>query len=1805
MLEEQFYTIRSMAFKLNVPEEKLQLLFNHNYFSALTEMDGIPVFSPSTLDNLKENFEKFYKDLEEKLTVDIADVKKENKDLNEEISEHSKEERSMEDDFVSEDEIEEVEEKQISEEVTPDEIDAPDENTEPQKKKKKKRKTSSFLDGPQKTSESQITGNFTNYQEGKYNGQGINFSSNTNYQSEKYNNQGINFPSDNNYQTQQNIQSNTKTDNFSTQTTNSSSPHQITKEIQQSMPNSDWTSMEQERRDGKIEIDVHQQLEKGKRYEEAYSIGQQDFSSKKIIKIDSRDTSAYTAQDFNKKVYSVSGNYNNTLEHVVKESLSFNGTGTCAVASLASFVKSEESKRFDFNQVEKEKDRQAFKDKVINKAIDEYQLKSDFQNTKQNDFLKKVVNESATQQSAFANNIFKKQIQENETSNSTPLNVADEVHSTKQVSILKCFQQTEESKSFDFQQLERERNKEFYKDKIQTLALADYTLKTSKPIVDGTFVKTKVKMDDIKTMKDIMNKIRENQSVPVNDSNIYKSLNIETGKYDKNYKNKLNIHFSGSLFQTIGSSFCMSVIGGTDFGKTYLYMSKFTQAPAASLRKVANKAQISDFVIKNQKTFKETKHLFEDNKIFGLKDIDALTNKNYKKFTRATSEYFLKVHGVNLNTLNKDGLKNLRKNLTDTEKKLLRVWKKENRLGNLRFSKKLSFSAWKRVAIRAIDETDFYQGGKMVITGYNVARNTIKTSRKVLHPVAKKVAVASYKKLEKTVPALASFTEAQKAKQAKKVAEKLKKKAQRKEVAKRKRVAATNFIKKTRVGKTTAAIGLRVKRVTSFLKGNKLTKATSKLFKLGAKAIGSVISFVGKVKLIAICIIGGLFALYFLLSIATNMISTLLQGISGSFIINLVPSGLVEKYIGSDDRTEEEKNGAMVSELLNTYYNKTVQWEKDVKEETLMKTPRMVAEELGNVTLIQGGDDPEHPGKKYMITKWGSSFNSGITMNYYDGNSLAVDGDGKTYFAEAQNLSLFDPTAITRSILAISNVQYQTFLYQNSKYNNVKNRTSGDIKQVNVETFAEDLFEHCKATKDEISEIYQCSGCKTLSNYSCTNQKLAGLKNAYGSPYNFLTKDDKGKIDNHNGEGCTFYQCTAERQSWWKTKDGTKISHTKYGCEHKTGYQQVCISQINNKIDGMDDRYYNGVYYTIDDLKKVPSDFFGDSKTNDDTDSDSDDDKKKDTDILEESPYNLLIKELKSKNIGVMDLKTLKSTYGYNAGDKITSILFKNKGLTQPYEDKKYTAINSKKYHYIASKPTIEGIQFAYNGKIFIKFSYQMNYCRGHYGCPGNHSKKYCPGHADLTVNVATATMSYLEKNDHKMFAFSSYGKPGKFFVNNADDASTFGKVDTMWDGWGDYNRDWAYQLFNQDWDELNFGSVGLADLSSSNITAGEYDEEELFSITSSGTNSYATDVGEAAAKYAVSKNGCIYSQEKRESSGYYDCSSLCYRAYRETGANFWTSKSSLTASGEMEYIKTRHKKSTYVLWEKSKNTAAEIDSALALCQDGDLIFTYDGTKGKTASHVIMYCKNLPEAKGNMFIEAGSSTTGVHLTKNLSALRRQQLVMIGRPYYTPVLSGTNKKIGYAMNVPTPPKNVITYMSYTAFSSPAVFGYATEQWRLQYTENTWTEKNGAMKYARYTDCEDEKDADGNPTRRYHIAMGSFYTQNIGDKFDITFKNASGEKVVLKCIIGDQKSDQHTNVTHQYHAEDYSIVEIIYDGALVDEATYRSHKNSQTNVPKNSQVVKIVYQGRYTKYKKKTLLTKANGYNTTETKDTKKK
>lgn len=66
-------------------------------------------------------------------------------------------------------------------------------------------------------------------------------------------------------------------------------------------------------------------------------------------------------------------------------------------------------------------------------------------------------------------------------------------------------------------------------------------------------------------------------------------------------------------------------------------------------------------------------------------------------------------------------------------------------------------------------------------------------------------------------------------------------------------------------------------------------------------------------------------------------------------------------------------------------------------------------------------------------------------------------------------------------------------------------------------------------------------------------------------------------------------------------------------------------------------------------------------------------------------------------------------------------------------------------------------------------------------------------------------------------------------------------------------------------------------------------------------------------------------------------------------------------------------------------------------------------------------------------------------------------------------------------------------------------------------------------------------------RYLVALGTHYTSTIGQYVDIQLEDGT----VLPCILGDVKSDTHTDETHSYQKWDKSVMEFIVDSPVLNQ------------------------------------------------------
>lgn len=89
-------------------------------------------------------------------------------------------------------------------------------------------------------------------------------------------------------------------------------------------------------------------------------------------------------------------------------------------------------------------------------------------------------------------------------------------------------------------------------------------------------------------------------------------------------------------------------------------------------------------------------------------------------------------------------------------------------------------------------------------------------------------------------------------------------------------------------------------------------------------------------------------------------------------------------------------------------------------------------------------------------------------------------------------------------------------------------------------------------------------------------------------------------------------------------------------------------------------------------------------------------------------------------------------------------------------------------------------------------------------------------------------------------------------------------------------------------------------------------------------------------------------------------------------------------------------------------------------------------------------------------------------------------------------------------------------------------------------------------------------------RYCIALGSYFTTTIGQYVDIVLENGT----IISCILGDQKSDAHTDELHIAHRSDGSIVEFIVDLDVLDSIPRRMGSISYVYEEWKSPVAQVI-------------------------------
>lgn len=97
----------------------------------------------------------------------------------------------------------------------------------------------------------------------------------------------------------------------------------------------------------------------------------------------------------------------------------------------------------------------------------------------------------------------------------------------------------------------------------------------------------------------------------------------------------------------------------------------------------------------------------------------------------------------------------------------------------------------------------------------------------------------------------------------------------------------------------------------------------------------------------------------------------------------------------------------------------------------------------------------------------------------------------------------------------------------------------------------------------------------------------------------------------------------------------------------------------------------------------------------------------------------------------------------------------------------------------------------------------------------------------------------------------------------------------------------------------------------------------------------------------------------------------------------------------------------------------------------------------------------------------------------------------------------------------------TYMDYRKVTSRGTINYKTLN-----CDQAWTDQTTGIRMVGERMC---------------VAVGSGFNVSAGDKIDIELKNGS----IFKCIVGDEKANEHTDSSNKFHLVDGSVVEIVVD------------------------------------------------------------
>ena len=212
--------------------------------------------------------------------------------------------------------------------------------------------------------------------------------------------------------------------------------------------------------------------------------------------------------------------------------------------------------------------------------------------------------------------------------------------------------------------------------------------------------------------------------------------------------------------------------------------------------------------------------------------------------------------------------------------------------------------------------------------------------------------------------------------------------------------------------------------------------------------------------------------------------------------------------------------------------------------------------------------------------------------------------------------------------------------------------------------------------------------------------------------------------------------------------------------------------------------------------------------------------------------------------------------------------------------------------------------------------------------------------------------------------------------------------------------------------------------------------------------------------------------------------------------------------------IKTKVKKPRLSVKDKTSN---KIVLNLGTHTKNETVVIYRRTAGKKF-------KKLAEVKGK------STYTDKKLKGNTTYYYKAKIKLKkeGETFKSKESEVLKTKTLLSMDLPAVSGSTKTYAYYTAVtlrSSP--------QYRLLRSDKCTTDEETGIRM--YDGC-------------YCVALGSYYSTKIGQKFKITFSNGN----TIKVILCDQKANRHTDSKHQYAVNNKDIVEFYVQGSKIPRA-----------------------------------------------------